>query len=165
MVSALCATVVKGNEPGSSGFSRMYEMFFIPAEEYMMFFFSWFFLYVFILIEGAIIGDKKLDSSPEVSATKQAAYVCGVVIIYAIFIIISFVTRHVTGDLIVLMIIFVFIFTFGVCISVMFFKQLMGPFRSLGIRRRRVSQENSQVDSENSDKVVAVNDGYVSEKF
>jgi len=156
--------VVKG-EDGASGFTRMYEMFFIPAEEYMMFFFSWFFLYVFILIEGVIIGDKKLDSSPEISATKQAAYVCGVVIIYAIFIIISFATRHVTGDLIVLMIIFVFIFTFGVCITVIFFKQLMGPFRNLGIRKRRVSQENSQVDSDRADHSVAVNEAYISEIF
>ena len=163
VVSALCATVVKGSEPGQSGFSRMYEMFFIPAEEYMMFFFSWLFLYIFILIEGAVIGDKKMEKSPKISAFKQAAYLSGVVIIYAIFIVISYVTRHVSGNLIVYMIIFVFIFSFGVCISIIFFKQLMGPFRKL-TRQRRVSNNNLESESDVSNKG-DVNNAYVCEKF
>ena len=131
VVSALCATIVKGKQPDQSGFSRMYEMVFIPAEEYMMFFLSWFFLYLFIRIEAYVFSDKQESNHKQVSALKQAAYVCGVVTIYAIFIVISFLTRHVTGNLIVFMIVFVFIFCFGACITVMFFKQIMGPFRKL----------------------------------
>ena len=129
----------------------------------MMFFFSWLFLYIFVLIEGVIIRDRTLDTSPEISATKQAAYVCGVVIVYALFIVISFVTRHVTGDLIFLMIVFVFIFTFGVCITVMFFKQLMGPFRNLGKKRPRISQKNNQADDVKQEG--AANIAYDTESF
>ena len=162
VISALCATVVKGQEPGQSGFTRMYEMVFIPAEEYMMFFFSWLFLYLFIVIEGAIIGDKRTDKNPEISATKQAAYLCGVVIIYAVFILISYLTRHLTGNLIVFMIIFVFIFSIGVCISIMFFKQLMGPFKKL-TKKAKVSQATTEMPEKNNTE--KDNEAYLSENF
>ena len=143
VVSALCATVVKGREPGQSGFTRMYEMFFIPAQEYLTFFLNWLFLYLFIVIEG-IIKDKKRDENPEVSAGKQAAYLCGVVIIYAVFILISYLARHLTGNFTLYMIMFVFIFTIGVCISIMFFKQLMGPFKKLS-GKTKVCQANIEI--------------------
>ena len=131
VVSALCATIVKGRVPGQSGFSRMYDMVFIPAQEYMTFFLSWLYLYLFIRIEAYSIGDHQESERQQVSALKQAAYVCGVVIIYAIFIVISFLTRHVTGNLTVFTIAFPSMFCFGICITVMFFKQIMGPFRKL----------------------------------
>ena len=118
-------------------------MLFIPAEEYMMFFFSWLFLIIMILIEGAVIGDKKMDKNPEISAFKQAAYVSGVLAVYAIFIVVSFLTRHSTGSVTVFMIVFVFLFTFGVCVTIMFFKQLMGPFRKL-VRLRKVSKDEQR---------------------
>ncbi|XP_078483384.1 uncharacterized protein LOC113475452 [Ciona intestinalis] len=131
IVLALCGTVVEGKEPGQTGFSRIYEMFFIPAEEYMMLLFSWLFLYIFIRIEAAIIGDKKQDSNYEMSPTKQAFYLAGVVMVYAAFVLISYFWRFAHGDMLTLMIIFVFIFSFGCCITVMLFKQIMGPHRSM----------------------------------
>lgn len=115
------------------------------------------------MIEGAIIGEKKVNENPEISATKQAAYLCGVLVIYALFIVISYLTRHVTGDLILYMIIFVFIFTLGVCITVMFFKQLMGPFRKV-VKKTKVSQGNDKTPEEVMPENLN-NNAYVTEKF
>ena len=128
----------------------------------MMFFFSWLFLYIFILIEAAVLGNTRVNENQQTSAWKQSAYVCGVVIIYALFIIISFLTRHVTGDLIVLMIVFVFIFSFGACITIMFFKQIMGPFRKL-VRKQIVA--NDAVPHDELPSAGKDNTSYVSEKL
>uniref|UniRef100_H2YWE1 Uncharacterized protein n=1 Tax=Ciona savignyi TaxID=51511 RepID=H2YWE1_CIOSA len=168
IVTALCGTVVQGKEPGQSGFSRMYEMFFIPAEEYMMLLFSWLFLYGFIRIEAAIIGDKRRDPNYEMSPLKQAFYLAGVVLIYALFVVISYVWRFAQGSVMILMIIFVFIFSFGCCITVMLFKQIMGPHRKM-VKSSCVDCANHPEDDKDvSDTQTTVgneNSGYVTEEF
>ncbi|XP_076810433.1 uncharacterized protein LOC143453151 [Clavelina lepadiformis] len=164
VVAALCGTVIDGKN-GESGFSRMYEMFFIPAEEYLMFFLSWLFLFIFIKIEASVKASRgNFTEEPEISATKQALYLCGVIFVYAMLILGSYLTRYVAGDLILLMIIFVFFFSLAVCITVMLFKQIMGPFRIL-IKNQAVSDSTVSADDSVVKDVDHCNDAYVSEKF
>jgi len=146
-------------------------MFFIPAEEYLMFFLSWVFLYVFLQIEAIFVSDSKISQDKEISATKQAMYVGAVVLIYAFFVVLGYLFRNSTANLLILMVIYVLIFCFCVSITIMFFKQIMGPFRKMvkssSSKTKPVTLENEQVD-EKSEKDVNqshITDGEKNEAF
>ncbi|XP_077973639.1 uncharacterized protein LOC120337662 [Styela clava] len=140
IVAALCGTVVVPKDPTKSGFSRMYEMLFVPAQEYMEFLLSWLFIFIFLVIESKV-STKRADA-PESdknkcnnkdfvnpSPTKQALYLSGVILIFAIFVMGSYFYEqaHYEVTLTVSSITFTTVFCIGVCIIVMFFKQLIGP--------------------------------------
>ena len=106
-------------------------MFFIPAELYVMCILTWVFLYVFLKIEAKLSPKRKTIEQTEVSATKQALFVGCSALVYALFILISLLLNNATLNFVVMMIVFVLIFCFGVSVTIMFFKQVMGPFRNM----------------------------------
>lgn len=164
IVCALCGTVVVPKESNQSGFSRMYEMIFIPAEEYLQLLLSWFFLFLFILIESKcspkvdITDDKAGDLKDDKasvdkgfvypSPTKQAIYLSGIILIYASFILGShfYELAHYAIVLTNSMIFWVIIFSLGVAISIMFFKKLLGPIEPLYVTRdNKVSSREGSI--------------------
>uniref|UniRef100_H2YWE2 XK-related protein n=1 Tax=Ciona savignyi TaxID=51511 RepID=H2YWE2_CIOSA len=128
-------------------------MFFIPAEEYMMLLFSWLFLFIFIKIEAAITRNKTHDPEDEISTTKQAFYLACVVLVYALFILFSHFWRYAEGSFIVLMIVFTAIFTFGCCITIMLYKQII-PRNKAGATGNYVTSFSSQSSSRGKVNVV-----------
>lgn len=148
IVCALCGTIVAPTTPGGSGFSRMYVMVFIPAEEYLQVLLSWLTLYVFIWIESKAkspaipketsVGfqaetDKDTEVSRRPSPTKQALYLCSVVVLYAVLILLSYLYKqaHFGINMTAIMVVFVLLFSLFVCITIIMFKQLLGPQKPL----------------------------------
>ena len=106
----------------------MYEMLFIPAVEYATFFVAWLCLYIFIRIEAFFKGKRYFDCG---QAKISAMVPCLFLVVYAIVIFASHLSRNVAQDLTKLIVIFVLACTFVVCITIMLLKQLLGPSRSV----------------------------------
>ncbi|XP_039266269.2 uncharacterized protein LOC120341774 isoform X1 [Styela clava] len=180
VVCVLCGTVVVPKEPDQSGFSRMYEMVFIPAEEYMQLLLSWLFLFLFILIESKFSSkptasdntteDMKVEQIvPEKgfvypSPTKQALYLSGIILIYASFILGShfYEAAHYGIILTTSMIFWVIVFSLGVAITIMFFKKLMGPMEPLYVS---IDNKISSREGSISEQSAAENQAYVGQEL
>lgn len=151
IVAVLCGTTVEGHDE-ASGFSRMIEMVFVPSQEYLQVLVSWFFLLGFIWMESKMktkkVADygssvKTLDNQTTIpSPTKQACYLCGVMTIYAFFILVSYFYEqaHFEIAFIAAMISLTFIFSVGACVSIMFLKELLGPtepiYQSISVSKK-----------------------------
>lgn len=117
---------------GPNGFSRMYYMFFIPAQMYLQAIASWFILYIFIRIEAYAKRKRTYEESTtfvQPSPLKQALYVCGFMVIYALFICTSYALHQADVPYVMtsVMIGLTFFFSLGACIGMMFLKEVIGP--------------------------------------
>jgi len=92
---------------------------------------TWVSLYAFLKIEAKLSPKRKTIEHTEVSATKQALFFGCSALVYAFFILISFLLNNATSSLTSMLLAFVLFFCFGVSVTIMLFKQVMGPFRNI----------------------------------
>lgn len=108
-----------------AGIGQVYEILFIPSLQYLNMFLAWLLIYFLLWIESKV--GKQRSGPPGVGAS--VFWVSAVLISYAVLIAISHFARNVAIPFLILMEVFALIFLVGACISYMFHKQLLGPFR------------------------------------
>ncbi|XP_071484096.1 uncharacterized protein [Diadema antillarum] len=108
---------------------RMNEMIRIPATEYLCVLIAWLVMWFFLWVEKKVSADKLSQPFQTPSLVKEILYVSGVVLIYALMVVIAVLVQvlDVKMDLIALMVIFVLIFTVGVAVTCMLLKQIIPP--------------------------------------
>lgn len=109
---------------------RMNEMIRIPGTEYLCVIVAWLVMWFFLWVEKKIKSDRIDEPFQPPSIVKEILYLSGVVFTYAIMVTASILIQalDVKMDLIVLMVIFVIIFTVGVAVTCMLLKQIMPPY-------------------------------------
>jgi len=141
------------------GIGKIYEILFIPSLQYLNMFLAWLLIYFFLWIEDKIDGEKS-QHPPKAGAS--VLWVSGVLITYTLLVLTSHFFRNVPIPFLILMEVFALIFLVGACVTYMFHKKLLGPFRrakdtsspsQAAYRNPSVSEGESEVASGTDDKL------------
>lgn len=124
------------------GIGKVYEIFFISSLQYINMFLAWLFLYFLIWVESKL--EWQRQSKP--STTVAVLLVSAILILYTLLILLSHFMRGLSIAFLILMEIFALIFLVVACLSYMFHKNLLGPFKKpLGtIKNENSVQEEIQ---------------------